>query len=203
MCIWSLPAGVVASIPSPRQTTNAMPSAWSSSSRMIRCRRLRAARSGWIAPCTFMVVRLRACSTWNAYATIDTRVDRWSSGAELDRLINALTTKGIDNFSMCCRIAGEGQLPRSGPARLGHSLRASLRDRGRRRARRARGRSPDWLSRIGESAALDQLSVHDYRDAAQSRRRGRGPDVARDEGHTGFELQPVLLTEVKRTSSFN
>ena len=36
MCIWSLPAGVVASMPSAR-LTNAIPSAWRSSNSVIRC----------------------------------------------------------------------------------------------------------------------------------------------------------------------
>src|SRR5206468_7283411 len=40
MCIWSLPAGVVASIPSFNET-KAIPSAWNSSSSVIKCRRLR------------------------------------------------------------------------------------------------------------------------------------------------------------------
>ena len=65
MCIWSFPAGVVASIPS------ATPSAWRSSSSVIRCLRLRPSRSSRQQTRTSMRRRLASRTSWS-------RAGRWS-----------------------------------------------------------------------------------------------------------------------------
>jgi hypothetical protein len=149
-----------------------------------------------------------------AAGNIDIQVDRWSSDAERDKLINALTTKGADKLLDVLQ-----DLPVKGnfraPGQLGWDIRFARHDAtddGGERVVLATDRPIGFLEAANQPRSINYpFTIIEM----QLNRAGEGKGtmslatkVILDKKKNritleNFELQPVLLTQVKRTSSFN
>jgi len=148
-----------------------------------------------------------------AAGNVDIQVDRWSSDAERDRLINALTTKGADHLLDVLK-----DLPVKGnfraPGQLGWDIRFARHyatEEGGERVVLATDRPIGFLEAANQPRSINYpFTVIEL----QLDRAGEGKGsmslatkVILDKKKNmitleNFELQPVLLTQVKRTSSF-
>jgi len=149
-----------------------------------------------------------------AAGNIDIQVDRWSSNAEHDRLINALTTKGDDKLLDVLR-----DLPVKGnfraPGQLGWDIRYAHHDateEGGERVVLATDRPIGFLEQANQPRSINYpftiIEMRLNRDGEGDGRMSLATRVIFDKKKNritleNFELQPVLLTHVKRTSSFN
>jgi hypothetical protein len=149
-----------------------------------------------------------------AAGNIDIQVDRWSSDAERDKLINALTTKGADKLLDVLQ-----ELPVKGnfraPGQLGWDIRFARHyptEEGGERVVLATDRRIGFLEEANQPRSIDYpFTIIEM----QLNRAGEGKGsmslatkVILDKKKNmitleNFALQPVLLTQVKRTSSFN
>ena len=149
-----------------------------------------------------------------AAGNIDIQVDRWSSDAERDKLISALTTKGADKLLDVLQ-----DLPVKGnfraPGQLGWDIRFARHDAtddGGERVVLATDRPIGFLEAANQPRSINYpFTIIEL----QLNRAGEGKGtmslatkVILDKKKNritleNFELQPVLLTQVKRTSSFN
>jgi len=149
-----------------------------------------------------------------AAGNVDIQVDRWSSDAERDKLINALRTKGDDKLLDVLQ-----DLPVKGnfraPGQLGWDIRFARHyptEEGGERVVLATDRPIGFLEAENQPRSITYpFTIIEM----QLNRAGEGKGtmslatkVILDKKKNmitleNFELQPVLLTQVKRTSSFN
>jgi len=145
---------------------------------------------------------------------VEMQVDRWSSDAERDKLINALTTKGADKLLDVLQ-----DLPVKGnfraPGQLGWDIRFARHyptEEGGERIVLATDRPIGFLEAANQPRSINYpFTVIEM----QLNRAGEGKGtmslatkVILDKKKNmitleNFALQPVLLTQVQRTSSFN
>jgi len=145
---------------------------------------------------------------------IDIQVDRWSSDAERDKLINALETKGADKLLDVLQ-----DLPVKGnfraPGQLGWDIRFARRDateEGGERVVLATDRPIGFLESANQPRSITYpftiIEMQLNRDGEGEGRMSLATKVIFDKKKNritleNFELQPVLLKQIKRTSSFN
>jgi len=149
-----------------------------------------------------------------AAGNIDIQVDRWSSDAERDKLVNALTTKGADKLLDVLQ-----DLPVKGnfraPGQLGWDIRFARHyptDEGGERVVLATDRPISVFEAANQPRSINYpftiVELQLNRAGEGQGRMSLATKVILDKKKNmitleNFELQPVLLTQVKRTSSFN
>jgi hypothetical protein len=150
-----------------------------------------------------------------AAGNIDIQVDRWSSDAERDRLVNALTTKGADKLLDVLQ-----DLPTKGnfraPGQLGWDIRFARHYQtadGGERVVLATDRPISFFESANQPRSINYpftvIELQLNRAGEGEGRMSLATKVILDKKKNmitleNFELQPVLLTQVKRTtSSFN
>jgi hypothetical protein len=149
-----------------------------------------------------------------AAGNIDIQVDRWSSDAEHDKLINVLTTKGADKLLDVLQ-----DLPVKGnfrvPGQLGWDIRYARHyptEEGGERVVLATDRPIGFLEAANQPRSINYpftiIEMQLNRDGEGEGKMSLATKVILDKKKNmitleNFELQPVLLTHVKRTSSFN
>lgn len=145
---------------------------------------------------------------------VDMQVDRWSSDAERDKLINALTTKGADKLLDVLQ-----DLPVKGnfraPGQLGWDIRFARHyptEDGGERVVLATDRPIGFLEAANQPRSINYpftvIEMQLNRDGEGQGTMSLATKVMLDKKKNmitleNFALQPVLLTQVKRTSSFN
>jgi len=141
-------------------------------------------------------------------------VDRWSSDAEHDKLINALTTKGADKLLDVLQ-----DLPVKGnfraPGQLGWDIRYARHyptDEGGERVVLATDRPIGFLEQANQPRSINYpftiIEMQLNRAGEGQGKMSLATKVILDKKKNmitleNFALQPVQLTQVKRTSSFN
>jgi len=149
-----------------------------------------------------------------AAGNIDIQVDRWSSDAEHDKLINALTTKGADKLLDVLQ-----DLPVKGnfraPGQLGWDIRYARHyptDEGGERVVLATDRPIGFLEQANQPRSINYpftiIEMQLNRAGEGQGKMSLATKVILDKKKNmitleNFALQPVQLTQVKRTSSFN
>lgn len=149
-----------------------------------------------------------------AAGNIDIQVDRWSSDAERDKLIKALETKGADKLLDVLQ-----DLPVKGnfraPGQLGWDIRFARHSRteeGGERVVLATDRPIGFLEAANQPRSINYpftiIEMQLNRAGEGEGRMSLATKVIVDKKKNtitleNFDLQPVLLTQVKRTSSFN
>src|SRR5215470_7721509 len=149
-----------------------------------------------------------------AAGQIEIQVDRWSSDAERDRLINVLTTKGADKLLDVLQ-----DLPVKGnfraPGQLGWDIRFARHyktEEGGERVVLATDRPIGFLEAANQPRSINYpftiIEMQLKRDGQGEGRMSLATRVILDKKKNmitleNFQLQPVLLTQIKRTSSFN
>jgi len=149
-----------------------------------------------------------------AAGNIDIQIDRWSSDAERDKLVNALTTKGADKLLDVLQ-----DLPVKGnfraPGQLGWDIRFARRyptDEGGERVVLATDRPISVFEAANQPRSINYpftiVELQLNRAGEGQGRMSLATKVILDKKKNmitleNFELQPVLLTQVKRSSSFN
>jgi hypothetical protein len=149
-----------------------------------------------------------------AAGNIDIQVDRWSSDAEREKLINTLTTKGADKLLDVLQ-----DLPVKGnfraPGQLGWDIRFARHyatDEGGERVVLATDRPIGFLESANQPRSINYpftiIEMQLNRDGVGEGKMSLATKVILDKKKNmitleNFELQPVLLTQVKRVSSFN
>jgi hypothetical protein len=149
-----------------------------------------------------------------AAGNIEIQVDRWSSDAERDKLVNALTTKGADKLLDVLQ-----DLPSKGnfraPGQLGWDIRFARHyatDEGGERVVLATDRPIGFFEAANQPRSITYpftiIELELNRSGEGQGRLSLATKVILDKKKNtitleNFELQPVLLTQVKRTSSFN
>lgn len=149
-----------------------------------------------------------------AAGNIDIQVDRWSSDAERDKLINALEMKGADHLLDVLQ-----DLPVKGnfraPGQLGWDIRYARHDAtddGGERVLLATDRPIGFLESANQPRSINYpftiIELQLNRAGEGEGRMSLATKVIFDKKKNritleNFELQPVLLTQVKRTPSFN
>src|SRR5262245_3262314 len=149
-----------------------------------------------------------------AAGPIEIQVDRWSTDAQRDRLVKALLAKGADKLLDTLQ-----DMPVMGhfnsPGRLGIDIRFARHypgEDGGERVVLATDRRIGFLEARNQPRSIDypftiiELSLK--RDGEGEGRMSLATKVIYDKKKNmitleNFQLQPVLLTQVKRTSSFN
>jgi hypothetical protein len=147
-----------------------------------------------------------------AAGQIEIQVDRWSSDAERDRLIKALTTKGADKLLDVLQ-----DLPVKGnfraPGQLGWDIRFARHyptEEGGERVVVATDRPIGFLEARNQPRSINYpftiIEMQLNRDGEGEGRMSLATKVILDKKKNmitleNFELQPVLLTQVKRVSS--
>jgi hypothetical protein len=145
---------------------------------------------------------------------VEMQVDRWSSDAERDKLINALTTKGADKLLDVLQ-----DLPVKGnfraPGQLGWDIRFARHyptEEGGERVVLATDRPIGFLEAANQPRSINYpftvIEMQLNRDGEGKGTVSLATKVVLDKKKNmitleNFALQPVLLTQVKRTSSFN
>jgi len=145
---------------------------------------------------------------------VEMQVDRWSSDAERDKLINALTTKGADKLLDVLQ-----DLPVKGnfraPGQLGWDIRFARHyptEDGGERVVLATDRPIGFLEAANQPRSINYpftvIEMQLNRDGEGKGTVSLATKVILDKKKNmitleNFALQPVLLTQVKRTSSFN
>jgi hypothetical protein len=145
---------------------------------------------------------------------IDIQVDRWSSDAERDKLVSALTTKGADKLlDVLVDLPVKGNFRARG--QLGWDIRFarhSPTDDGGERVVLATDRPIGFLEAANQPRSITYpftvIEMQLNRAGEGSGRMSLATKVILDKKKNmitleNFELQPVLLTQVKRTGSFN
>lgn len=149
-----------------------------------------------------------------AAGNIDIQVDHWSSDAERNKLINALETKGADKLLDVLQ-----DLPVKGnfraPGQLGWDIRFARHyatEEGGERVVLATDRPIGFLESANQPRSINYpftiIEMQLNRDGQGEGKMSLATKVVLDKKKNmitleNFELQPVLLTQVKRTSSFN
>ena len=149
-----------------------------------------------------------------AAGPIDIQVDRWSTDAERDRLINALTTKGADKLLDVLQ-----DLPVKGnfraPGQLGWDIRFARHyqtEEGGERVVLATDRPIGFLEAANQPRSImypfTVIEMQLNRDGEGEGKMSIAAKVMYDKKKStitleNFQLQPVVLAQVKRTSSFN
>ena len=149
-----------------------------------------------------------------AAGNIDIQVDRWSSDAERDKLINVLETKGADKLLDVLQ-----GLPVKGnfraPGQLGWDIRFARHyatDDGGERVVLATDRPIGFLEATNQPRSITYpftiIEMQLNRNGEGEGKMSLATKVILDKKKNmitleNFDLQPVLLTQVKRTSSFN
>jgi len=149
-----------------------------------------------------------------AAGNIDIQVDRWSTDAERDKLINALETKGADKLLDVLQ-----DLPVKGnfraPGQLGWDIRFARHyatEEGGERVVLATDRPIGFLESANQPRSINYpftiIEMQLNRAGEGQGRMSLATKVILDKKKNmitleNFELQPVLLTQVKRVSSFN
>jgi hypothetical protein len=149
-----------------------------------------------------------------AAGNIDIQVDRWSSDAERDKLINALTTKGADKLLDVLQ-----DLPVKGnfraPGQLGWDIRFARHyptEEGGERVVLATDRPIGFFESANQPRSINYpftiIELQLNRDGEGEGKMSLATKVILDKKKNmitleNFDLQPVLLTQVKRRSSFN
>lgn len=149
-----------------------------------------------------------------AAGNIDIQVDRWSSDAERNKLINALQTKGADKLLDVLQ-----DLPVKGnfraPGQLGWDIRFARHfptDDGGERVVLATDRPIGFLESANQPRSITYpftiIEMQLNRAGEGEGRMSLATKVILDKKKNmitleNFELQPVLLTHVKRAASFN
>jgi hypothetical protein len=150
----------------------------------------------------------------SAAGNIDIQVDRWSSDTERDKLIKTLETKGADKLLDVLQ-----DLPVKGnfraPGQLGWDIRFARHyktEEGGERVVLATDRPIGFFESANQPRSINYpftiIEMQLNRDGEGDGRMSLATKVILDEKKNtitleNFELQPVLLTHVKRTSSFN
>ena len=149
-----------------------------------------------------------------AAGNIDIQVDRWSSDAERDKLINVLETKGADKLLDVLQ-----DLPVKGnfraPGQLGWDIRFARHDAtddGGERVLLATDRPIGFLESANQPRSINYpftiIELQLNRAGEGEGRMSLATKVILDKKKNritleNFELQPVLLTQVRRASTFN
>jgi len=149
-----------------------------------------------------------------AAGPIEIQVDRWSTDAQRDRLVKALLTKGADKLLDTLQ-----DMPVMGhfnaPGRLGIDIRFARHypgEDGGERVVLATDRRIGFLEARNQRRSIDYpftiIEMQLNRDGEGEGRMSLATKVIYDRKKNmitleNFQLQPVLLTQVKRTSSFN
>ena len=149
-----------------------------------------------------------------AAGSIEIQVDRWSSDAERDRLIEALTTKGADKLLDVLQ-----DLPVKGnfraPGQLGWDIRFARHyqtDDGGERVVLATDRPIGFLEASNQPRSITYpftvIEMQLNRDGEGEGKMSIATKVIYDKKKDtitleNFQLQPVLLTQVKRASTAN
>ena len=149
-----------------------------------------------------------------AAGQIEIQVDRWSSDAERDRLINALTTKGPEKLLDVLQ-----DLPVKGnfraPGQLGWDLRFARHyatEEGGERVVLGTDRPIGFLEAANQPRSINYpftiIEMQLNRNGEGEGRMSLATKVILDKKKNmitleNFQLQPILLTQIKRTSSFN
>jgi len=149
-----------------------------------------------------------------AAGNIELQVDRWSSDAEHDKLINVLTTQGADKLLDVLQ-----DLPVKGnfraPGQLGWDIRYARHyptEEGGERVVLATDRPIGFLEAANQPRSINYpftiIEMQLNRDGEGEGKMSLATKVILDKKKNmitleNFELQPVLLTHVKRMSSFN
>ena len=149
-----------------------------------------------------------------AAGNIDIQVDRWSSDAERDKLVNALTTKGADKLlDVLQDLPVKGNFRAPGP--LGWDIRFARRyptEEGGERVVLATDRPIGFFEAANQPRSITYpftiIELQLNRAGEGQGRMSLATKVILDKKKNmitleNFELQPVLLTQVKRSSTFN
>jgi hypothetical protein len=149
-----------------------------------------------------------------AAGNIDIQVDRWSSDAEHDKLIAALTTKGADTLlEVLTDLPVKGNF--RAPGQLGWDIRFARHyptDDGGERVVLATDRPIGFLEAANQPRSIAYpftiIEMQLNRAGEGDGRMSLATKVILDKKKNritleNFDLQPVLLTQVKRASSFN
>jgi hypothetical protein len=149
-----------------------------------------------------------------AAGSIDIQVDRWSSDAERDKLVSTLAEKGADKLLDVLQ-----DLPVKGnfraPGQLGWDIRFARHyptEEGGERVVLATDRPIGFLEATNQPRSIQYpftvIELQLNRDGQGEGRMSLATKVILDKKKNmitleNYELQPVLLTQVRRTSSFN
>jgi hypothetical protein len=149
-----------------------------------------------------------------AAGNIDIQVDRWSSDAERDKLIDVLTTKGADKLlDVLQDLPVKGNFRAQG--QLGWDIRFARHyptEEGGERVVLATDRPIGFLEAANQPRSINYpftiIEMQLNRAGEGEGRMSLATKVILDKKKNmitleNFELQPVLLTQVRRTSSFN
>ena len=149
-----------------------------------------------------------------AAGNIEIQVDRWSSDAERDKLVNTLETKGADKLLDVLQ-----DLPVKGnfraPGQLGWDIRFARHyatEEGGERVVLATDRPIGFFESANQPRSINYpftiIEMQLNRAGEGEGKMSLATKVILDKKKNtitleNFELQPVLLSQVKRTSSFN